>query len=97
MAPTPAPPPNPNPWDGINYDGLATLAKKILLQANAEEPGSVERAQKMAAYEAIVNEIKRRVFAYVTVKLELPPVTISDEALAGWKLSLADWPPDIQI
>ena len=85
-----------NPWDGMTYDDLAGLAREVLTQAVAEESGSVERAMKMAAYDAIVNEFKRRVFAHVSVKFGLPPVTISDEALAGWKLSITDF-PDVQL
>jgi hypothetical protein len=81
-----------NPWDGMTYDDLAALAKEVLTQAVTEDLGSVERAMKMAAYDAIVNEFKRRVFAHVSVKFGLPPVTISDEALAGWKLLITDFP-----
>lgn len=85
-----------NPWDGMTYQDLADLARAALSQAVAEKPGSVERAMKMAAYDATVNEFKRRVFAHVSVKLGLPPVTISDEALAGWNLAVTD-APDLEL
>lgn len=81
---------DPGPWDGMSYEGLAGLARKALVEAMGEAPGSVGRALKMAAYDAVVNEFKRRVIEYAAIKFDLPPVAVSSEALAGWKLILGD-------
>jgi hypothetical protein len=71
---------------------LMNLAKKALAQAAAEEPGSVERAVKWGAHDAIMNELKRRILAHVNAKLGLPPVDIPDESLSSWRLSAWDIP-----
>jgi len=87
---------NPNPWEGMTYEGLASLAREVLGQAADEPEGSVERAMKIATYDAIVNEFKKRVLVYAAIKFELPPAPVSDEALAGWKLAITDF-PDLEL
>jgi hypothetical protein len=80
----------------MSYKDLAALAKKMLGAAAAEPPGSVERAMKWAAHDAIVNEFKRRVLDQVRQTLGLPPADIPDEALSSWRLSAWDM-PDIEL
>jgi hypothetical protein len=76
----------------MTYQELAALARKALVQAAAEAPGSLERAMRWAAHDAIVNEYKRRVLDEVRQTLGLPPADIPDEALSSWRLSAGDIP-----
>lgn len=83
-------PADPGPWDGMTYEDLAAVARKALVQAMREPPNSIERAAMMGAYEAAMSEFKRRVLVHAAVKFGLPPVTVPDEALEAWKLTLDD-------
>lgn len=44
-------------------------AKRALLAAAAEPPGSVERAMKFAGHESIMAELQRRLVRHVVKKL----------------------------
>lgn len=50
-------------YGGLSDDELMELAKKAMLAAAAEAPGTVERAMKFAAYESISQELARRLLA----------------------------------
>jgi hypothetical protein len=59
----------------VTNDDLTDLAKRTLLAAIEEPPGSQERAVKFAAYDAIVVEAQRRVLNQISADLGLPPIS----------------------
>jgi hypothetical protein len=64
----------PRLYDGITNDELTDLARRALLAAVEELPGSVERARKFAVYEGLVAEAQRRVVNQITADLGVPPI-----------------------
>lgn len=59
-------------YDDVDDEQLYDLAKMALIAAAKEEPYTIERAVKFAAYDSIVNEAKRRALKQVREKLGLP-------------------------
>ena len=56
-------------YDGQSDEELMELAKAAILAAAAEPPGTVERAMKFAAYDSVMNELRRRLVAHAVRKL----------------------------
>lgn len=56
-------------YDGQSDEQLMDLAKRAMLAAAAEPPGSVERAMKFAAYDSVTGELKRRIVEHAMRKL----------------------------
>lgn len=55
---------------------LMDYAKRALVAVTEEPVGSIERAMKWAAYESIMNELKRRMARHLNAELGLPDVDL---------------------
>jgi hypothetical protein len=55
---------------------LIDLAKRIMAAAVAEPVGSIERAMKWAAHEAVMNELTRRLALHLNKELGLPDIDL---------------------
>lgn len=51
----------PRPYGHQTHRQLTDLARRALIAATREEPGSLERAMRIAAYDSVVDELKYRV------------------------------------
>jgi hypothetical protein len=65
---------HPGPYDGMDDDELMAYAKRALVAAAEEAPGTVERAMKFAAHESIMNELRRRLANRLGAALGLPEI-----------------------
>ena len=62
-------PPPLRPYDGMTDEELLALAKRAMIAAAGETPGTIERAMKWAAYDSVSNELKRRIVRHALLKL----------------------------
>ena len=61
-------------YDGMSDEQLMDLAKRTLVAAASEPPGSVERAMKFAGHESVMHELKRRMANRLAAELGLPEI-----------------------
>jgi hypothetical protein len=61
--------PHLRPYDGIGDAELMDYAKRALVAAAEEAPGTIERAMKFAAHESVMNELRRRIVVHAVRKL----------------------------
>ncbi len=75
-------------FSGMSDRDLVERARDVLSAAVLEAAGSPERATAMAAHDAIVHELKLRLFEHVNAKFGLPDTLISAAALEQVELDL---------
>lgn len=70
--------PHPSPYDGQTDEQLMDLARRTMIAAAKEAPGTIERAMKFAAHESVLRELSRRLLRHslnaLNEKLGLPPL-----------------------
>lgn len=60
----------------MNDEELMSQAKQLMAAWVAEPLGSLERAMKAAAHEAVMNELRRRMAIHLNEQLGLPDIDI---------------------
>jgi hypothetical protein len=63
-------------WDDMTDEQLMDLAKRTMVAASAQIPGSVEWAMTWAGYDAVMNQLKIRIARHLNKQLGLPDIDL---------------------
>jgi hypothetical protein len=81
---------HPGPYDGMTDTDLIGRAKELQVLAFEAPDGSDLRAEKLAAHEAVMTELKLRLLWYAHGRLGLQRAHIPAAAVRAWRLELPD-------